>query len=461
MVRKLAFCTACLISITLLSSCGLNKGHSTGGGSSSIQITAPNNGEDFRTKESTPLVISGICEKGSDIALEAIPADRPLINNCATDGTWYFETGELSSGLNRFGISSGGATISDLGVSADLAVSFTIKAKKTTIGVGESVKLYVAILDGKGAQIGIPEASAHHVFEWGSPDINTATVLADPSPESGEIATVTGVAETAPGTPILIRVDLTEMDLEKYGYTGNMFTTIPITVSGTPALPPIPGIAVSMDIVSKKDIIEIGETTTFYARFFDYKGSQIGITAPHTLSWTSNNSSIASVPGPSNGESVVVTGVAGGHTNIDVDLTGLPLSYGYMGNDFASKQITVLGGVARSCEQIRTSFNESLAVPSCNDASLRLDECIASGCPANNYPLFIMMVTQQFNNAGCTITCGQREALVYAYIAIGSNNDAGGQVNLLAGNPLCYEECVAATAYYGGRFPLTAPCTGP
>ena len=343
MVRKLTFYMAILASFLLMSSCGLNKGHSTGGGSSSIQITAPNNGEGFRTKKSDSILVSGICDRGVDVVLVTEPS-RPVTNNCATDGTWSFETGTLSSGPNTFNIMDE-ARISNSGVTynADLAVSFEIKARKTTIGVGEAVKLYVAIFDDKGAQIGIPEASAPHLFTWTSPDLGVATVVADSSPESGEIATVRGVAVTAPENPILIRVDLHDI-LSDYGYTGNSFNTIPITVTATPTLPPIPGIAVSMDIVAKNNIINVGETTKFYARFFDYKGSQIGITAPHTLSWESGDPLVASVPDPATGEYITVTGLDRGTATISVELVSIPGAYGYTGNASATKQIIVLSG---------------------------------------------------------------------------------------------------------------------
>jgi len=43
------------------------------------------------------MMIAGICDKGVDVDLVAVP-DRPVTNDCAKDGTWSFETGELSSG---------------------------------------------------------------------------------------------------------------------------------------------------------------------------------------------------------------------------------------------------------------------------------------------------------------------------------------------------------------------------
>ena len=107
MVRWLVIHAACFSLFVLVSSCGaVNHNIGQNGGNdqsnvSTIKITAPNNGISFRTKEKDSVTISGICEKGSTVNLVTTPS-RPVTNNCATDGTWSFESGVLSSGPNTF-----------------------------------------------------------------------------------------------------------------------------------------------------------------------------------------------------------------------------------------------------------------------------------------------------------------------------------------------------------------------
>ena len=63
--------------LLIISSCGINSHHSISGQGSSIQITSPNNGVSFSTKESASVTIAGICDKGADVALVTTPA-RPV-----------------------------------------------------------------------------------------------------------------------------------------------------------------------------------------------------------------------------------------------------------------------------------------------------------------------------------------------------------------------------------------------
>lgn len=156
MVRKLIFCATCLISILLISSCGVNahrveqnggNDQSGGGGdNSTIRITEPNNGISFSTKESASVTIAGVCEKGVDVDLVTAPS-RPVNNNCAENGTWSFETGSLSGGPNTFSISGSNMTINVI------AASMSIRADKTTISPDGVANLQAIYFDADNAQM--------------------------------------------------------------------------------------------------------------------------------------------------------------------------------------------------------------------------------------------------------------------------------------------------------------------
>ena len=111
-----------------------------------------------------------------------------------------------------------------------------------------------------------------------------------------------------------------------------------------------------MTITADKTTINIGDTVNLQAHFWDINGAEIIIqeaTTDHLITWSSDNTLIATVAAastPSSGEKAVGTGVAGGISNITADLISIATPYGYSGNTTANIEITVLGPPPVSCE---------------------------------------------------------------------------------------------------------------
>ena len=193
MVRNLAFY---LISILLISSCGINAhrigqtggddDQSSGGSGPTLNITAPNNGVSFSTRQGNSLVISGVCDKGADVTLTTIP-ERNVVNNCATNGTWSFATGTLSSGANTFSISMKTQT-KNITITADLAASMTVTIDKSSIAVGQTANLQIHYWDIHGAEILIPKTTSPHSLSFSSGDENVATVVSNDAPAAAPAA---------------------------------------------------------------------------------------------------------------------------------------------------------------------------------------------------------------------------------------------------------------------------------
>ena len=359
MVRTLAFYVTLLTSIILISSCGLNNHHSINGQGSSIQITSPNNGVSFSTKESASVTIAGICDKGVDVDLVAIPA-RPVNNNCATDGTWSFETGALSGGPNTFSIStqdcaqlpggcSGGGNLNNNG-SGDggsitisvIAASMSIRADKTTLSPNGVANLQAIFFDANNAQIMVPAPTTSHHITWtlvsGDADVEYANASA-----AGEKAIVTAGANTG---SITVHAELDSID-EAYGYEGNTGYDITLTVATSTSPTSIPGVATSMTVTADKTTLNAGDTTDLQVHFFDAFGAELVIPeaiTDHLITWSSDDITLATVAVSTPVEKAIVTGVSGGSTNIQADLSFANGSYGYTGNTTASINITVLGG---------------------------------------------------------------------------------------------------------------------
>jgi internalin A len=344
--------------LLIVSSCGLNShrilngdNDQSSGSASTLSITSPNNGISFRTKAANSVTISGICEKGVAVALATTPV-RTVTNNCTTDGTWSFESGTLTSGANTFSIAAEGTISAQMTITADLAYSFAIIADNSTINVGETANLHVAFYDINGAEIVVPNVTSPHLLVWTNDDTPIAALNPLTTPASGEKATVTGESVGS----AVIHVSLTQMD-SAYNYQGNQTSEITINVTNAPAPAPVPGVAASMKILANTQTIDCTPSVTCNAQdianlsihFYDAFGAEIVIpegTSPHTISWISDTPSIATVLAsslPLSGEDAVVTGVAGGTTDITADLTSIPVSYGYIGNMTASLEITVIG----------------------------------------------------------------------------------------------------------------------
>jgi uncharacterized delta-60 repeat protein len=402
-VRKLAFYTACLASVLLVSSCGLNVGV-TGAGSS-LSITAPNNGISFSTKESASVTISGTCDKDADLV--AVP-DRPVVNNCAENGTWSFETGVLSGGPNTFSIStpncaqlpggcsnsgnlnnngSGGGGSITISV---IAESMTVTAVQASIAVGDTDNLRVHFWDASGAEIMIPNATAPHSIAW-SVD-NYVTVPASPAvPQENNVAT--GVSA---GTAT-VTATLSFPTGSAYGYTGNLTASVPITVTGPVAPPLSADIATTMTVTADKTIINVGDTVNLQAHFWDINGAEITIpepTSPHLITWSPGDPSIAIVAAdssPVSGELALATGQGGGTTNITADLAVIPTAYGYTGNTTASVAITVLGANTSPEIYVGGAFTQFVGDSSANNQHVSklssvvgiTDDSFASGVGAN------------------------------------------------------------------------------
>lgn len=367
-VRRLAFCATLLMSIILTSSCAPGD-HGLSGQGSSVMITSPNNGVSFSTKESNPVTISGICEKGVAADLVATPA-RSIANNCAADGTWSFESGVLSGGPNTFTISISGGGGGGITINV-IASSMSIRADKTTIAVGGTANLQAIFFDANGAQIVMPYATSPHHVSWtilnggatlssiGAPTraaLSNAIISAyNPPSGPGEKTTVTGIS----GGPVTIEAALDSVD-PAYGYQGN--TTADVTINVTDVAPaPVPGVAASMTITADKTTINVGDTANLRVHFFDAFGAEIVIpyaTSSHDILWTSDDPfvSFTAVTPPVSDEKVLITGVAGGTTNVNAQLIGLDPLYGFAGSTTASIPITVTGGLLSNIATVTSAI---------------------------------------------------------------------------------------------------------
>jgi DNA-binding beta-propeller fold protein YncE len=343
-----------LIAILSVQSCSINSHGNLNGQGSSLSITSPNNGESFRTNEEGSVIIGGICEKGTDVDLVTVP-ERSVTNNCATDGTWSFETGTLSSGDNTFSISVYGlpGTGGSITITADLAASMNVWADTTTISENGIANLHAVFFDKYGAEIVIPEITSPHHITWSSNDPSIASVTTLSTPTSGEKIIVNGVS--AGTTTIIATLDSID---NAYNYQGNTTASISITVTSGSAAAPVPGVAASMSITADKTTIDCTASGTCSAKdianlqlhFFDAFGAVILIpeaTTDHLVSLNSANPLVATVAAtstPTSGENAVVTGVANGSASITATLTIDP-TYGFTGAPTASITIAVIGNI--------------------------------------------------------------------------------------------------------------------
>ncbi len=125
-----------------------------------------------------------------------------------------------------------------------------------------------------------------------------------------------------------------------------------------------------------------------------------------------------------------------------------PIAYTVTAEDLSTKiYYVVVSKETLTCDEIKAAFTHAIASSNCSDASVYLDAYIDDKCSVGDYMSFITMMLQFKDGLACEVNCAQREALAYAYLAIGDNAKALTEINIIISSGLCPAQCAALVTY--------------